>query len=144
MLLSKLISACTSDEQSLLHALVLCRVEPHVMGHSRDWACNSEPQQELLSSMSCPLCSQFILSSHRVFSLSLVVLSEIRSHLHPIFVDFLFAPRSHKRRFLICNRTFSVSILQCCVTYCCYLTRNWWTSDNFLACFGKRFDVFSC
>ena len=81
------------------------------MGHTRDRACHSLPKQELLSSMSCPLCSQFVLSSHRILSLFLVVLSEIRSHFHPIFADFLFAPCSHERRFLICNGTSSVFIL---------------------------------
>lgn len=88
--------------------------------------------------MSCPLSSQFVLSPHRIFSFSLVVLREIRSHLHPVFADFLFAPCSHKLRFLICNGTFSVSISQCCVTYCCFLTRSWLTSDNILTSFGKR------
>ena len=130
------------SKQRELQVLIRSRVEPAVMGHTKDRACHSVPEQQLLSSMSCPLRSQFVLSSHRIFSLSLVVLSQIRSHLHPVFVDFLFAPCSHERCFLICNGTSRVSILQCCVMYMycnCFLTR----IDKLLtARFGKRFAVF--
>ena len=53
--------------------------------------------------MSWPLSSQFILSSNSILAFLLVVLSEVRSHRHPVFTDLLLAHCSHVRCFLIWN-----------------------------------------
>ena len=123
-------------KQRELQVSVRSRVEPPVMRHTKDRVCHIAPEQQLLSSMSCPLGSQFVLSSHCIFSLSLVVLSQIRSHLHPVFVDFLFTPCSHERCFLICNGT-SRYLYYSVVRYTVHLINKLLTTF-----FGKRFDVF--
>lgn len=53
--------------------------------------------------MPWPLSGQFILSSNSILAFLLVVLSEVRSHRHPVSADLLLAQCSHVRCFLIWN-----------------------------------------